>query len=890
MHQVNEESLKILKSNKDTADNKKLEQIRLRSTDFVQSKSIKYRITATVIITLLAIITIAFCTDKLALLRYREDQDVATGRLAFKVNEYISHNFYRFGVRLAGNKEVISLCLGNENYDLEKLQNLLDSVCEILSASLVFVMDNQGVVLASSSSGKIEGMIGSKFRFGPVFRQANNGLTYRYAAVGVLTNKRGFYFSEPIYDSESAKPVGVVAIKIGLEGLDSIIGSLGGRQEAFLLSPDGIVFSATKKNWLYKAAFPITDSRKAELLQSRQFNKALLDPLKFLLNRPEIDYSGNRMLVKIQELWLDGWKVATLKPAPYPITIVVLLSLVTIFPGIIFIFMSLQSRKKKDLIEEIRQARKSNDDTKRSHHKMVGELEAILSASLVGIVLIQRGKIRNVNECMSEIFGYSREEMIGMGVGKLFPSRQLFRIFIMKFARQLAQRKLEHLEYQFKNKEGRTFPCTLSGKAVDPVDLSQGVVWVIEDISKRKKDEEELKLAKRLAEEANEAKSLFLANMSHEIRTPINAIIGLIELVLEGNLSNEQREKLELVYKSSWRLINIINDILDYSKIESGRMEPEEKVFSLKKLLDEIVKSFEVQAYDKGLYLTVDLDPRISDYIIGDHLKLMQVIVNLISNGIKFTEEGGVHIRVSKLDRAEYPAILLLFEIIDTGIGIAREKQETIFEAFVQADTSHSKKFGGAGLGLSICRSIIQFLGSYIHLESIEGEGARFWFTLSFQVAEMDNEKDDAEKPIQKVFEGNSKGKILLVEDEFINRTLTVEVLEDIGYEVISAENGREAVKTWEEEDFDCILMDIQMPEMDGFEAVRVIREKELNSGNYIPIIAMTAYAMKGDREKCLSAGMDDYIAKPFSKIVLLDTVGRLLQKKFSGRTGEVDN
>lgn len=518
---------------------------------------------------------------------------------------------------------------------------------------------------------------------------------------------------------------------------------------------------------------------------------------------------------------------------------------------------------------------------------------AIFEAAMDCIIFTDEAKkIVELNRAAEVTFGCMRQEVIGKDWTEVFVPADLRERLRQNLDRYMGAGELgsmlgRRLETALVRKNGERFQAEMTTQPLPlPQDVS-GVAVFVRDITLMKQAEAELVQARDAAESANRAKGAFLANMSHEIRTPMNAIIGMTELVLDSNLDSEQRDYLQTVLESSNSLLALLNDVLDFSKIESGKVDLENIEFSLRQCVEESIRSFLYRAKQKNLTLSYEISPDTPQWFTGDPLRLRQVLVNLISNAIKFTDQGSIRIRVQTVSTIENTAVLR-FEVADTGIGIPADKCRKVFEEFEQADTSTKRRFGGTGLGLAICSRLVELMQGEIGVDSEEGKGSTFQFTVSLGLPTARPRAGETfsagtamrAAPVEFMVAADEEAglRILLAEDSPVNQKLAIGLLAKRGHQVVVANNGKEAYDAFLTQPFDLILMDVQMPDMDGFEATSAIRAAERDA--HVPIIAMTARAMKGDEQRCLEVGMDAYIAKPIRAQALFELVGRYTRQQ----------
>jgi len=511
------------------------------------------------------------------------------------------------------------------------------------------------------------------------------------------------------------------------------------------------------------------------------------------------------------------------------------------------------------------------------------KIRIILDNSAVAITLTDdQERIVSWNKFTEKLLGLKKKDLYLKHVSTLYPSIEWEKIRAERI-RQMGSK--HHLESKVIKKDGTTIDIDLSVNVLQDAQKNIiGSVGIMQDITQQKRTQELLIQAKLAAEEANSAKSLFLANMSHEVRTPMNTIIGMIDLTLDTKLDKEQQDNLNVAKDACDNLLSLLNDILDLSRVEAGKIKLENIEFDLHNVAKSVCKGMSVLARDKNLKLELNIHSKTPEYLEGDPVRLRQVLVNLINNAIKFTHKGTVTTEISLASKTKNE-VMILFSVIDDGIGIPKDKQEKIFDVFSQAETSTSRRFGGTGLGLAISKKLVDMMGGRIWVESEECKGSKFSFTASFKAVESSrvvtfvdgqDEKDVDEHFIKE----NLKGlKILLAEDNPVNQKIAIRLLEKQNWDIEAVLSGEEVLDRINQESYNLILMDASMPGLDGLETTKIIRKNERKTGQHIPIIALTARAMQEDKKRCLDAGMDGYVSKPIDRRILYATIINLFKK-----------
>ena len=516
-----------------------------------------------------------------------------------------------------------------------------------------------------------------------------------------------------------------------------------------------------------------------------------------------------------------------------------------------------------------------NESLEQQIFDRTNELKIILENAPIGIARIIDRKIVWVNRKVTELLLYSAEELLHQSTRMVCTSEESFEQFGLEAYQVMAQGLIYNSILELARKDGERILVRCTSKSIDPSGMSMGVLLILEDVTEDKKQEEELLQAKKTAESANRAKSEFLANMSHEIRTPMNGVIGMAQLLAMTDLTEEQRSYVEILTSSGKNLISIVNDILDLSKIESGKISLEMTEFSLKGAINDVVLTQRSVISNKGLSLNVTVADDVPPIFMGDPLRIKQIILNLLGNAAKFTSKGSIFVSVDMLQFHGTTGVVRI-SVRDTGIGISSDALEKIFKPFSQADSSTTRHYGGTGLGLTISRRLAELMEGSISVESEPGIGSCFRVVIPLSIASTPVITIEAETRLPHIWDGDPL-KILLVEDNPVNIKFAMSLLKKCGHEPVAVGNGRDCLAALAKSSFDLVLMDIQLPIMSGEEALKEIRLSEQGTVHHQPVIALTAYSLRGEKERFLRDGFDGYVSKPVDAWELISEMKRVM-------------
>lgn len=618
----------------------------------------------------------------------------------------------------------------------------------------------------------------------------------------------------------------------------------------------------------------IVGNNKSKNAQTLFRNKHIYDNVTF-------DFLSQKIQVEIESI--DDELSAGFQKAEYVYYSLILVSFLLVFVILQLMYnQKITDHKAKDLTRDLRDAKDAAESALYENSELLAALDKFAIVSISD----SKGNIQKVNKKFIDVSGFRRFELEGKTYN-VIKSDVHNEAFWREFWGVIKTGRSWSGEICNRNKNGDPFWLdTIVVPFVDRLNRIYKYVVLSRDVTRSKKHEDvliqmntaledQMLLSSRLAKEANHAniaKGNFLANMSHEIRTPMNGIIGMTSLLMETNLEHSQKDMVDTIKRSGEHLLGLINDILDFSKIESGKLDLENVNFDFRSVLDDVKSLLVYVSLAKKIELKMDIESDYRDNVIGDAGRIRQILVNLVGNGLKFTDYGSVSVLVRTQNETDQD-IQYRVEVRDTGIGIPSDKISNLFQSFNQVDAASSRRHGGTGLGLAISKQLVELMKGEIGVESQFGQGSLFWFNLTLPKGP----KTEASQALDQStnFEIDPKLRILLAEDNIVNQKVALGMLRKLGLNADVAANGLEAVDLYLRFEYDLILMDMQMPEMDGLGATRKIRELEMNNGKNIVIIALTANAMDSDKEKCLGSGMNDFLAKP----VVRDRLREMLLK-----------
>lgn len=840
-------------------------------------------IVSAVLLFLLTVMLVLFFAFKIVSTYHQQTLKRESYFYAHALDQITVYNEIRGTVRALGvstrrAKEVATGYLEPDN------QNLLASLEQIRSdfqAAIVYIMDRSGTVVISTRYGDGQSLTGKNYAFRPYFREAMKGENVVYPAFGVTTNERGLYYSSPIFREEKGpiqEIIGVAVIKMGMETVDDWFKGIA--SPIAMVSSQGIIFAANRPDWVFRVAYPLTDKELEALRDGSQFGNLFKDKPPEQLTPPlvggslRLDEGHYSIIMRNLELRdeFGSWKMmyAIDRRFLYPLWSILAIVLLIATPFYFGTATYLGRKRNRAIEAEKRELTKQAAAT----YKTIFES----SNDVIMIHEVETGRIVEVNGRVKDVYGYSPDEVDIMTPDNMCETRPPFTAgAALEKIKEAVEKGELFFEWLVRKKNGQLFwvevylrHCTLNGVP--------RVLAVIRDIDRRKQREEELREAKEAAERANYAKSDFLANMSHEIRTPLAGILGMLRLLSEEPMSDAQAEHTKLALRSAESLMAILNDILDYSRLAAGEMRIVVKPFNLKETIEEVATLLAAKVRKKVLDLVVHYDDSLPECLEGDPVRIRQVLTNLVGNAVKFTERGSVSVRVSGRMAGEHAEVKI--EVEDTGIGIPEDQLERIFGKFTQVGQATEHSTGGTGLGLAISRHLAEVMNGSIEVSSRLGQGSTFVFNLPMRICDKVKEAEmKSEASTERPAPSRERVSVLLIEDDEVNQIIASKMLEAIGCTVDIAGDGMQGLAKWRENKYDIVFVDGKLPGKNGIEVADDLRRHN-PEGRHVPLVAMTAYAMNGDRERFLAAGMDDYISKPLDAHALAEIVRRWMARK----------
>jgi two-component system sensor histidine kinase/response regulator len=809
----------------------------------------------------------------------RRDLHAATVDVANRVQAESSDNKVIGGAILMGlvDDSIKHLLAGKIAADSNEVHADFAAIIDQYGADNVFVLAGDGTTLAYlNKEGKASG-IGRNLAFRPYCRRALAGEANVYPAIGGTSRERGLYFAAPVHggNSRNTPITGAYAIKMPVAEIDRQLQKIG--DPVLLLSPDGVVFASNQPDWVLKLAAPISVGRREELARSKQFGAMFDDDgpehLPFTLDRDNVRYDGSFYAVASVPLnWPDDsnrrWRVVRLQDRAVWLP---LWREVALAAGCLLAvwLLALVVTGRQRTAEATRRLRLNNE-------RRMREITNNLPVAVYQFRLDAEGKpsFQFMSPAITAITGLQASDVLSAG-GVLFelldPDHDASLLGRLAQAARLGRPFHERLEFG-RGATSETRWVELHCAAARQHDGSEAWNGYLADVTAEHTAAQALSAAKLAAEDATRSKSMFLANMSHEIRTPMNAIIGMSHLALKTGLTPRQHDYIQKIQRAGQHLLGIINDILDFSKIEADKLRVEETAFDLAQVLDNVATVIADKVQAKGLELVFDVASDVPDSLVGDPLRLGQILINYANNAVKFTEQGEVAMRV-RVKRSGDGRVLLHFAVHDTGIGLTDEQIGKLFQSFQQADASTTRKYGGTGLGLVISRKLAELMGGTVGVESVHGQGSTFWFTANLGIG---SEGKRALLPSPDL-----RGrKVLVVDDNDSARAVLLDLLHTMRFDASAAASGLAAVelvrsRAGTPDAIDVVLLDWQMPGMNGPETAMALRALGLQQ---TPRMAMvTAFGREEVLAQARAAGIDDVLIKPVNPSVLLNTLVRLL-------------